>query len=126
MPRLIRIQLGGRERALRYNVTALEALEEDGFTMDLIFASPKQVTKTVTLLWRGLQHAEPHLTREEVAGQLQIAIDNGATMMEYLTQAVTAYKHCGLLKFEEDPAADPPPAVAAVDAPIVMPVLIES
>ena len=109
MPRLVRIQLGGKERSLRYNVTALEALEADGFSMQELLTSPKQVTKTITLIWRGLQHAEPHLTREEVAGLVQIGMDNGMTLVEYLTQAMQAWRQSGIFK-EEEPAADPPAA----------------
>lgn len=125
MPRLVRIQLGGKERALRYNLTALEALEEDGFSMQELLTDPKQVKKTVTLVWRGLQHAEPHLTREEVAGQLQLAMDNGTTLVEYLTQAMLAWRQSGIFKPEEETVADPP-ADAAVAAPVEPPVPIAS
>ena len=126
MPRLVRIQLGGKERALRYNLTALEALEEDGFSMQELLTSPKQVQKTVTLIWRGLQHAEPHLTREEVAGQLQLAMDNGSTLVDYLTQAMLAWRQSGIFKPEEDDANPPADAAAASAAPVPAPVPIES
>ena len=113
--RLIRIPLG-KERPLRYTITALEALEADGFNVQEALLGLKRVTNTVQLIWRGLQHAEPNLTRDEVAGLLQIAADNGTPLMWYREQAIIALGASGIFNKEEDALpADPPPVVIAVD-----------
>jgi hypothetical protein len=116
MSRPVYIPLGGRERQIRFDIPALERLEADGYPVQNLIAGTKQVTFTVQLIWRGLQHKEPDLTRENVVGLLQIAADNGTPLTWYLEQAVAALQQSGIFVKVEEAVPGRPTGSGADDA----------
>jgi len=71
----VKVQLGGKARRLRYTTLALMLLEEEvGQTyVEVLTASDTGSIKAiVALVWAGLLHAEPKITRQEVAEMVDL------------------------------------------------------
>lgn len=68
------VELGGKERTLRFDVVVLEDIEEEiGLNLLDLPETPKELEKALTrpkvisvLVWAMLLHAEPDLKRREV------------------------------------------------------------
>ena len=68
------------------------------------------VSKTITGLYHGLRWEDRELTRDQVRGALQVAIDSGQHINGIWKQVVEALEGSGV--FEPPP---PPPPVADAD-----------
>lgn len=111
MARTIPVNLD-KPRRLRFGITAIEELEQEiGLGGLAAFVHSGQiVTKTITGLYHGLKWEDREVTRDQVRGALQVAIDSGQHVNGIWKKVVEALEGSGV--FEPPP---PPPPVAGDD-----------
>ena len=111
MARTITVNLD-KPRRLRFSIAAIEDLEQEiGLGGLAAYVHSGQiVSKTITGLYHGLRWEDRELTRDQVRGALQVAIDSGQHVNGIWKQVVAALEGSGV--FEPPP---PPPPVADAD-----------
>jgi hypothetical protein len=105
-----------RPRKLRFDLAAYRALEEamDGKPIGLIIAQLPQfgVTTIGLVLWAGLRHESPKMTRNEANRIVDTYIENGGDMMVLIRALNEAIDESKLFKNTNLEGNAPPEATA--------------
>lgn len=80
------INIGGKERRLRFDINAAAEMEDlmGGKSLLYVMANPMAAGFSAirVLLWGGLKHAEKGLTLQRVGVMMQEFMENGGTLEE--------------------------------------------
>ena len=77
------IELGGKNRVIRYDYNALSDLEQaGGASISSLFSDQDNLGFNFIrlIIWAGLKHAEPGLTVQRAGGFIQRYIDEGGDL----------------------------------------------
>ena len=109
------INIGGKERRLRYDINAAAEMEElmGGKSLLYVMASPMAAGFSAIriLLWGGLKHAEKGITLQRVGLMMQEYMEAGGNFGELaakIGEAVKASKIMGESVAGEDDAPEEP------------------
>ena len=109
MTEAVFIEIGGKERKLRYDINAAADMEElmGGKSLLYVLSNPIAAGFSAIriLLWGGLKHAEKGLTLQRVGLMMQEYLENGGSiekLAEKLGDAVRKYKILGEDRVDEE------------------------
>ena len=109
MTEAVFIELGGKERKLRYDINAAADMEElmGGKSLLYVLSNPIAAGFSAIriLLWGGLKHAEKGLTLQRVGLMTQEYLENGGSiekLAEKLGDAVRKSKILGEERADEE------------------------
>jgi|SRR5690554_3622634 len=102
--RFVNVDLGGRERQLRFDFNAVADLEEHfGKGIASVMSEEQVGFRTIrAMYWAGLKWRNPRLTVEKVGEWLQEELENGASFEDLLEPIIKAMKLAGLIGDDED------------------------
>lgn len=94
------IELGGKERTLRYDYNALADLEERaGLSIQALLDDQRLGLATVrAILWAGLRHRDKGLTPAQVGIWLQQYMTSGGDLQALMDAVQRALEESGLFK----------------------------
>lgn len=106
------INIGGKERRLRFDINSAAEMEEllGGQSLLFVMSNPAAAGFRVLriLLWGGLKHAEKGLTLQRVGIMMQEYMENGGSteeIAEAVAAAIRASKIMGNMDEPAEPAA---------------------
>ena len=109
MTEAVFIELGGKERKLRYDINAAADMEELMGGKSLLYVLSNPIAAGFfairILLWGGLKHAEKGLTLQRVGLMMQEYLENGGSiekLAEKLGDAVRKSKILGEERADEE------------------------
>ena len=108
----IYIEIGGKERQLRYDVNAVADIEAvmGGQSLIATMGNPGSLGMLAirALLWGGLKHSERGLTLQRVGVMIQEYLDKGGALNGLMGKISDAIVAAGVLKVTDDESEDLP------------------
>lgn len=106
--RAVRIDLGGKERELKYDFNALADFEDlMGMGVSAAFQGGQVGIRTIrALFWAGLRHKEKGLTLERVGKMLTKELEKGTSMEDLMGYIEKAMEASGMKPKPEDEEDD--------------------
>lgn len=106
--RAVRIELGGKERQLKYDFNALADFEDlMGMGVSAAFQGGQAGFRSIrALFWAGLRHKEKGLTLERVGTMLSKELEKGTTMEDLMGYIEKAMEASGMNPKPEDDEED--------------------